>query len=392
MTTTKAPPARVLIADDSLLFRNVFVLLLENAGHEVVSVLDGKEALDALRAQSFDLAILDNEMPNLNGLDTLAELRGFLPDLPVLVCSGTVTQEQSVRYQSLGVVALLPKPVNPSMLREKIAGILAQRHSRSPASTSATAAAPAHDTQPASPLTAGSSLAALKLKGDLARLREFRSVAILEGAQGSGRFELAINAAPANNCHKLVCHADELGTERLDALLKPAHASGHPLFFVVLDADRLDHDRQALLEKLVRGRLEKHAELSKRLRIVLCAQNSLCDLHFNEYLLMRAMANTFRIPDFSTRQQDWAEISKAILHRASSGRESLGGAALKWIELERWPGNYMQLHRTIEIARLQARLTAIVSMMQIQSAMAKEPECAEPLFHDMLFHVYSGEE
>ncbi len=164
------------------------------------------------------------------------------------------------------------------------------------------------------------------------------------------------------------------------------------MFFVVLDADRLDHDRQILLEKLVRGRLEKHAELSKRLRIVLCTHDSLCDLHFNEYLLMRAMANTFRIPDFSTRQQDWVEIAKAILHRASSGREHLGGAALKWIELEKWPGNYMQLHRTIEIARLQARLTSIVSMMQIQSAITKEPQCTEPLFHDMLFHVYSGEE
>jgi len=392
MTMTKAHAARVLIADDSVLFRNVFVLLLENAGYQVTSVFDGREALEALRSQPFDLAILDNEMPNLNGIDTLATLRGFLPDLPVLICSGTVTQEQANQYDRLGVADLLTKPVNPSMLREKIAHILTQSPSRASIGSASSTSSHAPDTQPASPLTAGTSLAAFKLNADLARLREFRSVAILEGPPGSGRFELAINAAPASHCHKLVCHSGELSAERLDALLKPAHASGHPLFFVVLDADRLNHDQQVLLEKLVRGRLEKHAELSKRLRLVLCAQDSLCDLHFNEYLLMRAMANTFSIPDFSTRKQDWVEIAKAILYRASSGRETLGGAALKWIELENWPGNYMQLHRTIEIARLQARLTSIVSMMQIQSAITKEPQCTEPLFHDMLFHVYSGEE
>ncbi len=389
---TNPDAARLLIADDSLHFRNVFVLLLENTGHTVTSVFDGKEALAALRAQPFDLAILDNEMPNLNGVDTLAELRGFLPDLPVLICSATVTPDQATRYEELGVIYLLSKPVNPSTLREKIAHILAQRPARPSTRTTLGADAHAYDAPPASPLTAGASLAAFKLNADLKRLRDFRSVAIIEGPHGSGRFELAINAAPTANCHKLVCHADELDSQRLDALLRPAHATRHPLFFVVLDAERLDHDRQGLLEKFVRGRLAPHAELSKRLRLVLCTQTSLCELHFNEFLLMRAMANMFQIPDFFSRRQDWPEIAKAILHRVSSGRETLGGAALKWIELEKWPGDYMQLHRTIEIARLQARLTSIVSMMQIQTAIAKEPQCTEPLFHDMLFHVYSGEE
>ncbi len=382
--------ARVLLADDSVVCRNVFVILLENAGYEVTSVFDGQEALKALRTSPFDLAILDNEMPNLDGIGALTELRQFLPDLPVVVCSGTVTSDHIVQYRALGISDILTKPVDPRTLREKIARVLALRHAPAPTHSASGLPRAADDAPLPSPLIAGPSKIAAKLSSDSLRLRDFRSVAIIEGRHGSGRFELALNAAPVTNSHKVVCHATEVSAAHLDELLKPAHEQHLPPFLVVLEADRLDLPRQALIEQLVRGRLEKHADLSKRLRLVLCAQDSLCDLHFNEYLLMRAMATTYRVPDFSTRQEDWVDIAKAILRRASSGKDSFGPAALKWIDQQPWPGDYMQMHRMIELARRQAKLTSIVSAMHLQLALAAEAECSEPLFHDMLFHVHSG--
>lgn len=395
MVKNPSSPSRVLIADDSVVCRGVLVILLENAGYEVVSVFDGNEALKALRNHPFDLAILDNDMPNLGGLGALTELRQFLPKLPVVVCSGTVSAEQAVRYRELGIDELLSKPVDPRSLREKVATILAQRQ----ASAIAAGSMPpfrggkhVEDAELPSPLVAGTSKFARLLQADLARLREFRSVAIVEGRHGSGRFEIALGAAPASGAHKFVCHADELDAARLDELLKPAQPDGRPVLLVMLESDRIPPEKQHLLEDLVRGRLESQAALSKRLRLVLCAKTSLCDLHFNEFLLLRATTATFRVPDFVERWQDWSDIARAVLRRAGTGRGTLSPEAAKWIDRHIWPGDYMQLHRTIELARRIAGVTTMINEAHLAAAVAKESDCNDPLFHDLLFHVHSGGE
>ena len=79
MTRTNTHATRLLIADDSLSFLNVFVLLLKNTGHTVSNVFVGREALAAQHAQPFDLVILNDEIPDLNEVHTLTELRGFFP-------------------------------------------------------------------------------------------------------------------------------------------------------------------------------------------------------------------------------------------------------------------------------------------------------------------------
>ncbi|MET0263367.1 MAG: hypothetical protein ABW223_10750, partial [Rariglobus sp.] len=219
-----------------------------------------------------------------------------------------------------------------------------------------------------------------------------RSVAIIEGRHGSGRFELALSAADPDNAHRFVCHADELTATHLDTLLKPAHADARPTLLVVLEADRLPVEQQTLLEDLVRGRVASQAPLAGRLRLVLCAQQSLCDLHFNEFLLLRAVTATYQVPDFNDRWQDWAEIARAILRRAGSGRGTLSPEAAKWIDRHLWAGDYMQLHRTVELARRIAGVTTLINDAHLAAAFAKEPHCDEPLFHDLLFHLHSGDE
>ena len=387
-------PARVLIADDSVVSRGGLIILLENAGYDVISVRDGHKAMEALRAHAFDLAILDNEMPNLDSLGALAELRGVLPRLPVIVCADTITADQAVSYRELGIDDLFTKPVDPQALRDKITLILTRRQPQLAfGNESASPFRGLHSTADApvpSPLAAGPSRFARKLQTELLRMRDFRSVAILEGCVGSGRFEIALGLAPSVNVHKFVCHADELGARHLDLLFKPAAANSIPVFFVVLEADRLDADRQAFLQDLMTGRLEKHASLSKRLRLVLCAQTSLCDLHFNELLLMRAVTATLQIPDFVDRWMDWADIARAILRRVGAGRGTLDPEAVRWINRHTWKGDYMQLHRTIEIARRHAGIASVLTVPLLEYAVAAEPACNDPLFHDLLYHVHSG--
>ena len=74
LETTSAPPA-ALIADDNDDNRNIFRIVLENAGFQVTEVFDGEQAMQALEKQTFMLLLLDLQMPNVNGRTVLHWLR-----------------------------------------------------------------------------------------------------------------------------------------------------------------------------------------------------------------------------------------------------------------------------------------------------------------------------
>jgi DNA-binding NtrC family response regulator len=392
MVMSSLPVARVLVADDSVVCRNVLVILLETAGYEVIGVYDGMQALQALRTHEFDLAILDNDMPNLGGIGALVQLRGFLPQLPVVVCSGTVSETEAKHYRELGIDDLLSKPVDPRKLRTRVAEILSLRKAR-PAKTSGSlppflGKKPANEPDAACTLVAGTSPQARSLQNDLLRLRDFRSVAVIEGRPGSGRFELALQAASAG-AHAFACHHHDVREDHLGRLIKPAADDERAVLLVVLEADQLSTERQSLLEELVRGRLAAHAAVSKRLRLILCSQASLSDLHFNEFLLLRAATSTYEVPDFARRRQDWVPIARHILRRAGLLRGSLSPGAEHWIESQHWPGDYIHFHRTVELARQLAGTTSVLTEAHFIKAVAGESDYDKPLFHDLLFAAHS---
>lgn len=67
--------ARILVADDDSDIRNLLVLLLGSAGHEVHAVDDGAEAISVWERESFDLVLLDWQMPRVDGLGVLRHIR-----------------------------------------------------------------------------------------------------------------------------------------------------------------------------------------------------------------------------------------------------------------------------------------------------------------------------
>lgn len=389
--------ARVLVADDSVVCRTVLVILLENAGYKVFKADDGRQAIDLLKKEAVDLAVLDNDMPNLDGLGTLAELRAFLPGLPVIVCSGTVSADQADRYRQLGVQGLLNKPVDPRALRDKIAHVLARQQSghggNADGQKTPTTTGLGHllDAYPESPLFAGSSRTASKLESEIRRLREFRPVTIIEGEPGSGRFELAtlIDGAPEN--HKRVCRAEEFDLAKVESLLNPLASTEHTIVLIVQDADRLKPDAQALLDRIVRGDHEPFEPLIKRLRVILCASPAISEIEFNESLLMRAATATLTVPKLGKRRDDWPDIADTIVHRCGALR-TFTPEARQWITKQPWSGDYMQLHRTLELTLRQDRHLSEIEVAHLEIGLAAEPGCKDPLFHDMLFHIHAGED
>ena len=114
--------ARLLVADDNKVNRLLLKRSLELQGHQVECAENGRVALEMLRAQPFDLLLLDMEMPEMTGFEVLEQLVGDprLGDLPVLVTSSLEGVAHVARCIELGADDYLPKPVNPVLLKARI--------------------------------------------------------------------------------------------------------------------------------------------------------------------------------------------------------------------------------------------------------------------------------
>src|SRR5688572_10746024 len=128
-----AESARLLVVDDNEDNRYTLIMRLEIEGYSNVTVAgDGAEALDLLRAESFDLVLLDVMMPKVDGYQVLQSLRseGRLHDLPVIMISALSEIDSVVRCIELGAVDYLSKPFDPVLLKARIGASLEKKRLR----------------------------------------------------------------------------------------------------------------------------------------------------------------------------------------------------------------------------------------------------------------------
>lgn len=125
-------PARLLVVDDNKVNRLLLTRSLELQGHAVKSADNGRVALEMLRDEPYDLALLDIEMPEKDGFEVLAEIAADrkLRDLPVIVTSSLEGVENIVRCIELGAEDYLSKPVNPTLLKARIGASLEKKRLR----------------------------------------------------------------------------------------------------------------------------------------------------------------------------------------------------------------------------------------------------------------------
>jgi CheY-like chemotaxis protein len=121
---------RILVVDDNPDARLLLSELLSMAGYEVSSVPSGREAIELLDGVDPTLAILDLQMPEMDGFATLAAIRERRPTLPVIALSGHVLPQDESRIQAAGFDRSLSKPVALPALLEAIRGLLRASESR----------------------------------------------------------------------------------------------------------------------------------------------------------------------------------------------------------------------------------------------------------------------
>jgi CheY-like chemotaxis protein len=119
-------PVSVLITDDEANIRLMLRTALEGAGYEVREAANGREALEAIEKDPPDLVLLDLNMPVLDGMGVLEQMRSIprrrKPHVVVLTAFGSIPA--AVKATRLGAVDFLEKPITPDELRQTVRGAL----------------------------------------------------------------------------------------------------------------------------------------------------------------------------------------------------------------------------------------------------------------------------
>lgn len=116
---------RILVVDDEEIVRQSCQRALTDEGYTVRTVGSGRDALQACRAESFDVMLTDLRMPDMDGLDVIRAVASEFPEVRVIIITGYPSRESAEQSAKLGIFDYLEKPLSPGRLSAATAAALA---------------------------------------------------------------------------------------------------------------------------------------------------------------------------------------------------------------------------------------------------------------------------
>ena len=127
MKNMASDPIRLLLVDDEKDFVNILSKRIKRRNIDVTNAFSGAEAIQALRAQEFDVVVLDLKMEEMDGIETLKVLKIMDPRLAVIMLTGHGSAEAAEKGIRMGAYDYLTKPCELEELLEKIMEAYAHR-------------------------------------------------------------------------------------------------------------------------------------------------------------------------------------------------------------------------------------------------------------------------
>jgi len=115
-------PKRILVVDDEPDILKVIAVRLKAQGYEILTAVDGKEALDLIQQQRPDLVLLDLRLPVMDGYEVCRRMKSDddLKDIPVIILTATVPEKLAQKMEELKANDYMTKPFIPENLLEKV--------------------------------------------------------------------------------------------------------------------------------------------------------------------------------------------------------------------------------------------------------------------------------
>jgi len=118
---------KVLLIDDELDFLEALSERMRNRGLNVATAASAKEAIQIAQRETYDVLVLDLNMPEMDGLEALKILKGNNPDIHVIILTGYATVENGIRAVLSGAEEILEKPSSMDVLIRKIEKLVTKK-------------------------------------------------------------------------------------------------------------------------------------------------------------------------------------------------------------------------------------------------------------------------
>lgn len=116
----------ILAVDDSASMRQMVAFTLKGAGYNVIEAADGQEALDKARGETVDLVLTDQNMPRMDGITLVQNLRGLATyaTTPILILTTESSDEMKSKGRAAGATGWLVKPFDPGKLLDVVRKVI----------------------------------------------------------------------------------------------------------------------------------------------------------------------------------------------------------------------------------------------------------------------------
>jgi len=373
--------SRILVVDDEAAICFALSEYLRGAGHEPAVAASGRQALERLGQEPFDLVFLDIQMPGMNGLDALTEIGRRWPELPVVIITAQGGMQTTVRAMQLGAHDYITKPIDLGRI-----GDLLQRLQRDSTAQGQPPTLPAVGGEAREPHSLlGTSPVMQELFKHIGLLTTNDLTVLLQGETGVGkeRVARAIHYNSARRDHPFVavnCAAvpEALLESELFGHERGAFTGASQIQVGKFEAatagtlllDEVGELPLGLQAKLLRVLQEREffrvggaRPLALRARVIAASNQDLAEAvqagQFRKDLYYRLHVASITIPPLRDRPEDIPELIAHFLQEAarrlSMTPATVAEAALTKLLAYGWPGNVRELenliHRTCAFAR-----------------------------------------
>jgi len=110
----------ILVVDDERSMRDFLKILLEKAGHDVITAENGEAALELIQSHKFEVVVSDIRMPRMSGIELLEKIKEGFPDLPVIMITAFASPDDAVLAMKNGAFDYISKPFNVDEIKSVI--------------------------------------------------------------------------------------------------------------------------------------------------------------------------------------------------------------------------------------------------------------------------------
>ena len=372
----KSPTISILAADDDAGFLEMLKTLLESAGYAVETASDGLEAINTLQTASFELVLLDIEMPNITGVEVLKFVREHEPDTEVIMLTGVDDVKTAVQCMKDGAFHYVTKPYSADELLSLVSLAVERKGLR--AQNKALKIELARRSLPDHIVSANSAF--LDVLNVALRAAPADSPVLIQGPSGTGK-DLIASFVHAHSSRKegpfLALNCSSIPVTLIESELF-GHEKG--AFTDAKNAKQglveIAHGGTLFLDEIAELPLEIQPKLLRFLQTgeyrrvggnkntradarIIAATNA--DLRermsggqFREDLFYRLNVITLRLPPLAERKEDIPLLVDHFLMRAAGVKtpKRIDGKASEALVNYDWPGNVRELENVIQRATI----------------------------------------